>query len=71
LEAGIASQFILSGWGFLDQTIDDVIRGNAIAFRGECNNHAVPKHWATQFLNIFYRYVGSSMQQRSGFATKD
>ena len=63
LESGIAGQFIFLGWSFSEQSINDVIGRDAIAFGREVDDDPMPQHRLGQRLNVVGRHMRSAVQQ--------
>src|SRR5690606_8193511 len=68
LESDIARQLVFLRGSHRQNTFDNIVRGNAIAFGGEIDDQPMAQDGLGKRLDIVRRNVGTPMQQRPGLA---
>ncbi len=64
-------QLVFVRGGGVDELVDDLIAGDAVAFRREIHDDAVAQHRLGEGSNVFERYVRPAINQRTGFRAEN
>src|SRR6266566_331731 len=66
LEALVMDQLVFVGGCDIEQSVDNLVRGNAIAFGGEIDDQAMSQHGLGQRADVLQRDVWTAVDERAG-----